>query len=58
MDIVDVQTGKRTPWKEFHPPDPAGVIQIGPVLMTADGSSYVYSYRRILDELYAVTGLK
>jgi eukaryotic-like serine/threonine-protein kinase len=58
VDLVDVRTGKRTPWKEFHPPDPAGVIQIGPVLTTADGSSYVYSYRRLLDELYVVTGLK
>jgi len=58
VDLVDVQTGQRTPWKEFHPPDPAGVIQIGPVVMTADGTSYVYSYRRILDELYVVTGLK
>ncbi len=58
VDLLDVATGKRTPWKEFHPPDPAGVIQIAPFLMTADGSSYVYSYRRILDELYVVTGLK
>jgi serine/threonine protein kinase len=58
VELVDVRTGKRTPWKEFHPPDPAGVIQIGPVLTTADGSTYVYSYRRLLDELYVVTGLK
>ena len=40
VDIVDVQTGKRIPWKEFHPPDPAGVIQIAPFLATADGATY------------------
>ena len=58
VDIVDVQTGRRTPWKEFHPPDPAGVIQIAPYLTTPDGSTYLYSYRRMLDDLYVVTGLK
>jgi Tol biopolymer transport system component/predicted Ser/Thr protein kinase len=58
VDLVDVQTGKRTPWKEFHPPDPAGVLGVGPFLISPDGASYVYSYRRMLDELYVVTGLK
>ncbi|HKF44323.1 MAG TPA: protein kinase [Thermoanaerobaculia bacterium] len=58
VDLVDIQTGKRTPWKEFHPPDPAGVIQIAPFLVTSDGKSYAYSYRRMLDDLYVVTGLR
>ena len=58
VDLVDVQSGKRTPWKEFHPPDPAGVLQIEPFVISSDGGSYVYSYRRLLDELYLVTGLK
>jgi len=58
VDLVDVQTGKRTPWKEFHPPDPAGVLEVAPFLISPDGASYVYSYRRLLDELYVVTGLK
>ncbi len=58
VELVDVLTGKRTLWKEFHPPDPAGVLQIEPFIMTPDGASYVYSYRRLLDELYVVTGLK
>jgi predicted Ser/Thr protein kinase len=53
-----VQTGRRTPWKEFHPPDPAGVLGVAPFLISPDGASYVYSYRRLLDELYVVTGLK
>jgi serine/threonine protein kinase len=55
---LDVTTGKRTLWKELTPPDPAGVLQIAPILMTPDGKSYVYSYRRTLDELFLVEGLK
>ncbi len=57
IELLDVATGRRTPWKEFRPPDPAGILQVGPVVVSPDGSSYVYSYRRLLDELYVVTGL-
>jgi hypothetical protein len=55
---VDMTTGERTLWKELTPPDPAGVLTMGPILMTPDGKSYVYSYRRTLDELFLVEGLK
>jgi serine/threonine protein kinase/Tol biopolymer transport system component len=55
---VDVTTGERSLWKELTPPDPAGVLLIGPILMTPDGKSYAYSYRRTLDELFLVEGLK
>jgi eukaryotic-like serine/threonine-protein kinase len=55
---VDMTTGGRTLWKELTPPDPAGVLTMGPILMTADGKSYVYSYRRTLDELFLVEGLR
>ncbi len=58
VEICDVSTGARRLWKEITPPDPAGVLAIGPVLITPDGNSYVYSYRRVLDDLYLVTGLK
>jgi Tol biopolymer transport system component len=58
VDLVDVRTGQRTPWKEFHPPDPAGVLAVAPFLISADGASYVYSYRRMLDDLYLITGLE
>jgi eukaryotic-like serine/threonine-protein kinase len=33
---VDLKTGQRTIWKELMPTDPAGVENIGPILMTAD----------------------
>ncbi len=58
IDLLDVESGRRTPWKEFRPPDPAGVFNVGPARITPDGKAYVYSYRRLLDDLFLVTGLK
>jgi len=58
IDVLDVASGRRRPWKELTPPDPAGVLAIGPIKMSADGRSYVYSYRRLIDDLYVVDGLK
>ena len=55
---VDIETGVRRFWKELTPPDPAGVLAISPILITPDGKSYVYSYRRQLDDLYLVENLK
>jgi eukaryotic-like serine/threonine-protein kinase len=55
---VDMTSGNRKLWKELTPPDPAGVLTMGPIVMTPDGTSYVYSYRRTLDELVLVEGLK
>jgi serine/threonine protein kinase len=55
---VDMATGERKLWKEIMPPDPAGVLTMGPILMTPDGTSYVYSYRRMLDQLVLVEGLR
>jgi hypothetical protein len=34
------------------------VRQIGPIVMTPDGKSYIYGYHRTLSDLYLVTGLK
>jgi predicted Ser/Thr protein kinase len=58
VEICDVATGARRPWKEIIPPDPAGVLAVWPIVVTPDGASYVYSYRRVLDDLFLVTGLK
>ncbi len=55
---VDMTSGERKLWRELTPPDPAGVLTMGPIVMTPDGKSYVYSYRRTLDELVLVEGLK
>lgn len=55
---LDMQTGKTTVWKELAPLDPAGVRSVQPVLITPDGRFYVYTYRRVLSDLYLVEGLK
>ncbi len=58
IEVVDVETGARRPWKELTPPDPAGILALGPIRLSADGKSYVYSYRRIIDDLYVVDGVR
>jgi len=54
---LNVATGRREPWKELQPPDPVGV-QMGPVVMTPDGNTYVYSFQRDICTLYLADGLK
>ncbi len=58
ISTVDIATGKRAPWKEILPPDPAGILGIWPILITPDGGSYAYSYRRVLGDLFVADGLK
>jgi eukaryotic-like serine/threonine-protein kinase len=55
---LDLATGKRTLWRTLAPADPAGVSQIGPIVMTPNGSSYIYGYHRTLSDLYLVEGLR
>jgi hypothetical protein len=55
---VDTVTRRREVWKEVAPPDLAGVLWIGPVLITPDGSAYAYTFSRSLSDLYLVKGLK
>ena len=59
---LDLATGRKELWREIAIPDPAGIMIVGPefptLLLTPDGSSYVYSYLRVLSDLYLVNGLK
>jgi Tol biopolymer transport system component len=55
---LDLKTGQRTLWKELMPGDPAGVENIGPILMTPDAKTCVFGYHRMLADLYLVEGLK
>jgi WD40 repeat protein len=55
---LDVETGKRTPWMELMPADPAGVTRIPVVVMTPDGRTYAYNFTRELSDLYRIRGLK
>jgi hypothetical protein len=58
VETLDVATGERRPWKEVVPLDPAGVNQVEPFVLAEDGSAFVYSYRRLLDELVLMTGVR
>ena len=55
---LDIVTGKRTPWLELMPADPAGVARIPSIALSADGRSYAYNFTRDLSDLYLIRGLK
>ena len=58
IEIVNIFTGERKPWKDITPPDVAGVVPPISIKITPDGSAYVYTYRRVLTDLYLAKGLK
>jgi serine/threonine protein kinase len=55
---VDLSTGKQTPLLHLVPSDPAGVGGVDTVVISRDGKTYAYNYRRLMSELMVVDGLK
>jgi Tol biopolymer transport system component len=55
---LDIATGKRDLWKELTPPDSAGISNVAPPAIAADGKTYAYSYNRILSDLFLAEGVK
>ena len=55
---VELSSGKKTPWKQLLPSDPAGVDHIAPVLVSQDGKNFLYGYGRFLSDIYLVEGLR
>jgi hypothetical protein len=55
---LDLATGERRLLREISFPDPVGVYTMSSLLLTPDGSSYVYTYGRLLSTLYLVEGLR
>ena len=43
---VDIESGKREPFKDLIPADPSGVERISNVLVTPDGKGYAYCFTR------------
>jgi hypothetical protein len=58
VSAIDLASGRRDHWRDLRPTDPAGVLDISPILSTRDFRTLVYSYRRILNDLYVVEGLR
>jgi Tol biopolymer transport system component len=55
---VEVEKGRASVVRELRPLDAAGVIGTPTYRTTAEGTSWVYSYARLLSELYLVEGLR
>jgi Tol biopolymer transport system component len=55
---LDLETARRSLWKEISPPDTAGVQIINAFKITPDELGYAYSYDRRLSDLYLVEGLE
>ena len=54
---VDIATGRRIPHKELMPSQPAGVRRTE-LSITPDGRTILFSYSRLLANLYVVDGLR
>lgn len=55
VSIVDIATGKRTPWKVIHPAQP--VVEIHDLHINPSGNAYAYSFVLIQSDLYIARGL-
>jgi hypothetical protein len=55
---LELSTGHRELWKQVSTIDAAGLLGVGPIMITSDGKSHVYGIRRNIDKLYLVEGLK
>ena len=58
VERLNLATGRRESWKTLMPSDSAGVMSVGPILITLDGNSYAYEYLRTLSDLYSIEGIK
>jgi len=55
---VNLQTGEKTMVQQLQPETTTGVVRIGPVVVTRDGSRFAYSYYQVFSVLYVVSGLR
>ena len=56
--LLDPITGRRQPWVEFRPGDPAGLMNmaLGSLVTTPDGRGYGYTWHRATSDLFLVRG--
>jgi hypothetical protein len=55
---LDPATGRRAPWADIQPRDPAGImsLDLSTLVVTPDGRGYGYSWHRAMSDLYLVEG--
>jgi Tol biopolymer transport system component len=58
LSRLDIATGARQAMRKIGPADAAAVTTVGPIVSSADGKTYVYSYARSLSDLFLVDGVK
>ncbi|HTO75819.1 MAG TPA: protein kinase [Thermoanaerobaculia bacterium] len=58
VDLIDVDSGRRTRIRELGGPDPAGVTSFGPARVTPDGKTMLIGQQRVLSTLYRIKNLK
>ncbi len=54
---LDIATGRRELWRTLMPADAAGIYSLD-VIPRRSGDGYVYSFNRILSDLYLVEGVR
>jgi eukaryotic-like serine/threonine-protein kinase len=54
---VEIATGRKTVLQELRPGAPAGVVTVAPIVVSRDGTRFVYSYNQALSVLYIISGL-
>ncbi len=58
VDSIDLSTRRRSTVREIEVEDPAGMLTVPELFLSADAQSYVYGFSRMLSNLYLVTGLR
>ena len=58
VDRIDIESGERELLMQLAPLDAAGVFNIDMLHITRDGRYYVFSFRRLLSDLYIIDGLR
>jgi eukaryotic-like serine/threonine-protein kinase len=58
IDALDISNGRRTTIREITIDDPAGMMTMPELYLSADASTYIYGFSRMLSTLYLVTGLR
>jgi Tol biopolymer transport system component len=56
IDLLDVTTGSRRPWKTLGPADRSGQQQMFSVAITGDGSAYGYTVSQEVTQLFLASG--
>jgi hypothetical protein len=58
VELIDLVTGRREPFREFGPADRAGLISIMVTSLSGTGDQYAYGYRQRPSALFIVSARK